>query len=283
MKKYLILFIVLISLILITWLIQPFLALEKIKSFSIKIIEQEERKISLPAPLKSLKENNNSTAFLTKQGIIKSTNDQRKNHGLILLKENETLNKMAEEKVNDMFKNQYFAHESLSGQKVGDLAEIFNYNFIAIGENLAMGNFLNDQDLVEAWMNSPGHRENILNKTYQEVGIAVKKSFFEGKTVWLAVQHFGLSKDVCPEPDKTIRLNIDQAVQEIEDFEELLSKNLTEIENIKLKRGNNYRQKVEQYNNLIEQYNNLLKENKKLVDQYNKQTQEYNECVSLFK
>jgi uncharacterized protein YkwD len=91
-----------------------------------------------------------------------------------------------------MFENQYFAHESPTGEKVSDLAKKFGYDFLLIGENLAMGNFSSDEDLVLAWMESPGHRENILNEKYQEIGVAVKKGIFEGKEVWIAVQHFGL-------------------------------------------------------------------------------------------
>ena len=282
MKKYLILFFFLVFLLSIIWFFQLFFSLDKIKDISIKIIDQEERRISLPAPLKQLEKDEIPEAFLTKQGIINSTNDQREEHGLLKLRENETLNNMAKAKVDDMFKYQYFAHQSPSGQEVADLAEIFNYQFISIGENLAMGNFLNDQELVQAWLNSPGHRENILSETYQEIGVAAVKGLFNGKTVWLAVQHFGLAANVCPEPDKSIKSEIDQQKQEIKQLEESLSVLLTEIRKARPKWGTDYQQKVNQYNNLVEQYNNLLIENKKLVEQYNKLVEEFNQCLSSF-
>jgi uncharacterized protein YukE len=281
MKKYLIFFFFLVFLISIIWFFQPFFSLDKIKNISIKIIDQQERIISLPAPLKQL-EDEIPEAFLTKQGIINSTNDQREKHGLTKLSENETLNNMAKNKVNDMFKYQYFAHQSPNGQEVADLAEVFNYQFMAIGENLAMGNFLNDQELVQAWMDSPGHRENILSETYQEIGVAALKGSFNGKTVWLAVQHFGLAANVCPEPDKSIKSEIDQQKQEIKQLEETLSLLSAEIKKIRPKWGTDYREKVDQYNNLVDQYNNLLIENKKLVEQYNKLIEEFNQCVSSF-
>ena len=134
------------------------------------------------------------------------------------LLENTKLDQSAELKAQDMLKNQYFAHTSPSGMAVGNLAEKVGYEFIAIGENLALGNFENDEALVQAWMDSPGHRANILNSRYQEIGVAVLKGVFEGRTTWLAVQHFGLPLSVCPSPQEGVKLTIDANQNKIDEI-----------------------------------------------------------------
>jgi len=103
------------------------------------VIEETGKRVSIPSPLRFEKEA--PETFLTRTGVIKWTNIQREKYGLL----------------------PYFAYNSPSGVGVDDLAGNFGYKFIAIGENLALGNFENDEVLLQGWMNSPGHRENILN------------------------------------------------------------------------------------------------------------------------
>lgn len=242
------------------------------------LIEEKKELIYTPPPLKIEKDDPGS--YLTRAGVIQWTNNQREKYGLPPLKENAILNATAEAKVEDMFKNQYFAHQSLSGLGVGDLADEFNYQFIAIGENLALGNFGNDQALVQAWMDSIGHKENILNNRYQEIGVSVIKGIFEGKTTWLAVQHFGLPLAACPVVDEYLKLRIESLQDQIETMEEDLNNLRNEIAAMKPKRGPIYQQKIEVYNNLVLQYNSLIDELKILVNNYNNQVKAFNECVS---
>lgn len=240
--------------------------------------KEAEKIILTPPPLRS--ESDNPQSFLTQQGVIKWTNAQREKYGLLPLSENSELDKMAEAKVDDMFENQYFDHISPSGEGVGDLAKNFGYEFIIIGENLALGNYKNDEDLVQAWMDSPGHRENILNERYLEIGIAVKKEVFEGRSTWLAVQHFGLLLAVCPQPDEEIKTVIELNQEKIDNLETTLNNLRIEIQNMKPKRGELYIQKIEEYNNLVAQYNNLTEETRALVLKYNIQVNKFNECVA---
>jgi hypothetical protein len=183
-------------------------------------------------------------------------------------------------KVEDMFQNQYFAHESSTGEKVSDLAKKFGYDFLLIGENLAMGNFSSDEDLVLAWMESPGHRENILNEKYQEIGVAVKKGIFEGKEVWIAVQHFGLSSSFCQKPGSLLRTEIEEKEKQISQLEKELLDLKTEIDSLKRWQREEISQKIDQYNELVSEYNNLVEETKNLIDQYNFQVNSYNQCLS---
>lgn len=112
-------------------------------------------------------------ARLTAAGIIEQTNAQRGDFGQSALKENEQLNQAALAKVKDMFAGQYFEHISPLGKGPADLAKAAGYLYVSIGENLALGNYKDDAALVEAWMNSPGHRANILDPRFTEIGIGV--------------------------------------------------------------------------------------------------------------
>jgi hypothetical protein len=240
--------------------------------------KEAEKIILTPPPIRS--ESDNPQSFLTQKGVIELTNTQRAKYGLPPLNENLRLNIMAEAKADDMFFNQYFDHISPSGEGVGDLAKNFGYEFIVIGENLALGDYKDDEDLVQAWMDSPGHRENILNERYQEIGVAVKKGVFEGRTTWLAVQHFGLPLSACPSPDEKIETQIKANKAQINDLEKTLKALKTEIQNMRPKRGKLYNQKIEEYNNLVVQYNNLVEQTKALIYQYNNQVSKFNECVA---
>ena len=170
--------------------------------------------------------------ILSKDKVIEFTNKQRSENGsLEPLTENLKLDLSAEKKLQDMFDGQYFEHESPSGVKVGDLGEEVGYEYILIGENLALGNFKDDESLVLAWMNSPGHRANILNEHYKEIGVAVGSGIFEGRNVWLAVQHFGTPRNVCSKVDTVLynQINIDQA--KIKDMNSELIKRQEMIQN----------------------------------------------------
>jgi len=301
MKKTSILF-----LILIVFLLTIFLLSNDLKNtysqFSLKlpqeitefISKEAEKIIFTPPPIRSDSENSQSS--LTQAGVIKWTNERRLEQGLTPLIENPELNKMAQAKVDDMFLKQYFAHVSPQGEGVENLAEDFKYEFIVIGENLALGNYKNDENLVQAWMASIGHRENILNTRYQEIGVAVKKGVFaatddlsgaslapserEGRTTWLAVQHFGLPLDACPSPDKKLKLQIDINQEKIENLQKTLTDLQNEIISMKPKRGSLYVQKIEEYNNLVAEYNNLVNETKILINKYNSGINLFNECVT---
>ena len=181
-----------------------------------------------------------------------------------------------------MLAKQYFAHLSSSGEGVADLTEKAGYQFIAIGENLALGNFQDDETLVQEWMDSPGHRQNILSLQYQEIGAAVLEGEFEGKITWLAVQHFGLSLTVCPQPSEAILAEITANQAQMKEMEITLKELQSEIRTLRPKWGPVYNQKVEQYNNLVSQYNGLLSQTEDLINQYNNQVILFNQCAAGF-
>lgn len=212
--------------------------------------------------------------------MIYWTNKQRENFGVLSLKENELLNQSAQLKLRDMFEKEYFAHESPTGTEIKDLIDKVGYEFILIGENLAMGNFKDDKDLVMSWMESEGHRENILNAKYQEIGVAVGQGIFEGRKVWMAVQHFGKPLSACVQPNESLKVQIEENEEKLENLEGTLSTIKSEIEKIKPKWSEDLKAKIENYNALIEEYNSLLRQTQTLINQYNNQVELFNECAN---
>ncbi|OGF82134.1 hypothetical protein A2924_00400 [Candidatus Giovannonibacteria bacterium RIFCSPLOWO2_01_FULL_44_16] len=247
-----------------------------------KIISDLKKEISAPAPLRTAVKP--VSAVLTRAGVINWTNTQRKNNGgFLALKENLILDAAAEAKLKDMFKNQYFEHVSPSGIGPGELVESVGYDYIASGENLALGNFDGDRDLVQAWMDSPGHRANILNTKYQEMGVAVGKGIFEGHETWLAVQEFGKPISACPSPDETLKTSITSYENKLDDLRLKADALRQEIEasdpNTKEERRI-YNQKVDEYNALVRQINSLIDELKVMISNYNSEVQSFSACAA---
>ena len=244
----------------------------------ITLVKEAEKQIITSQPL--IAEEENPESFLTAAGIVQWTNSQREEYGLPPLKENSKLDNSAAMKAKDMLSKQYFDHVSPSGEEVDDLAEAADYRFVVIGENLALGNFQDDEALVQGWMNSQGHRQNILNEKYQEIGTAVLQGEFEGKITWLAVQHFALPLSACPQPSEQILAEIKANQSQLKEMEGDLKELELEIKRTRPRWGANYNEKVENYNNLVSQYNDLLSLTQALISQYNNQVTLFNECVA---
>ncbi len=245
------------------------------------IINQVSRELSLPPPLYVYKETDAVT--LLKSKIIEETNFHRwENGGLNSLTENKKLNDVALAKANDMFLNQYFDHVSPIGVGPGDLAQQYGYEYITVGENLILGNFLSEEELVQEWMNSPGHRANILNNRYTEMGVAVIKGTYKGRLVWIGVQEFGLPLSSCDQPSSILKTQIDLNNSKLNFLEGQLEEYKTRIEN-EDKKSSTYRQMVKSYNELVKEYNSLVEKTKSIVAEYNRQVNNFNNCVTSTK
>ncbi|MFN7088262.1 MAG: CAP domain-containing protein [Candidatus Paceibacteria bacterium] len=242
------------------------------------VIEETKKEIFVPPPLRALIEA--PEAFLTNAGIIEWTNVQRIENGLSALSWNPELDTAASLKVQNMLDRQYFSHVSPDGLGPDYWVQKAGYEYIVIGENLALGNFKDDKELVGAWMQSEGHRTNILNPKFREIGVAVKKGIFEGKQTWLAVQIFGKPLSSCPQPDASLKTRIETANEQLLSLKSSLETLRAEIENMRPRRGPDYKQKVEDYNALVLKYNALVEETKILIAVYNDQVQVFNACVS---
>lgn len=108
-------------------------------------------------------------------GLLNNTNDERTKNGLSSLTTNTLLAKAAQAKADDMVARNYWSHNTPDGQEPWIFITNAKYDYLAAGENLAYG-FASSQDAVTGWMNSPGHRANILNSDYQEVGFGIANS-----------------------------------------------------------------------------------------------------------
>lgn len=182
--------------------------------------------VSTPSPLRH---NGDREGILTADGTFTATNTQRQQHGLPPLLRNNALNRAAQLKLEDMFAQQYFEHVSPDGRGPADVVEAAGYEYITVGENLALGNFESDADLVQAWMDSPGHRANILSNNFRELGVAVGQGEFEGRNTWLAVQTFGTPLSACPAPDKQLLENFERKKFSIRQIEQELAELDTKI------------------------------------------------------
>jgi uncharacterized protein YkwD len=224
--------------------------------------ELAEKHISAPPPLRG--STDRPGAALTAEGILRETNKHRAAAGLPALAGNVTLAAAAQAKVDDMFTQQYFEHESPTGEGPANVVETAGYDYLRVGENLALGNYASDADLVQAWMDSPGHRENILNAGFTELGIAATPGQFEGSRTWLAVQEFGLPATACPAPDPALRAAFEGNTSQASEAERAeLASRTAEIEGLYDKaavlaeQGN---QKIKQGNEEIERGNEIYRE-----------------------
>ncbi|HVT44462.1 MAG TPA: CAP domain-containing protein [Thermoanaerobaculia bacterium] len=104
--------------------------------------------------------------------VLQLMNFYRGLHGVAPLREDPRLSAAAADRMRDMEELQYFSHESPDGRSPFVWVRLRGYDFLRAGENLAAG-FETAQILVTAWMESKGHRENILSSEYRDVGMAI--------------------------------------------------------------------------------------------------------------
>ena len=110
-----------------------------------------------------------SSGTQLKVGIVHSVNDIRAQHGCKSLKIAKKLNKSAQGHAEDMAAKGYFSHTSADGRSWVSRQRATGWKKPG-GENIARG-FDNAGDVMEAWMNSPGHRRNILNCSFRYIGV----------------------------------------------------------------------------------------------------------------
>lgn len=236
-----------------------------------------------PGPLRAATSSvpvSGSSLDLSLSGVIQYTNIARaQNGGLPALAENQTLDLDAQMKLNDMFAKQYFEHVSPTGVGPADLAKAVGYSYVLVGENLALGDFGGDQGVVTAWMNSPGHRANILNAHYQEIGVAVGRGMYEGHDTWLAVQSFGMPISACPAINTNLRETIDANNTTIAGLRAQLDAKKAQIDATPTS-DSTYNTYVNEYNAIVPQYNGLIETNKANVATYNAGVESFNACIA---
>lgn len=268
-------------------LISDFNNKERVENTTIDWGEEGNIKINnvdLPGGLRVFREDETPGSILSSDSVISLTNKVRKENGdLPMLIENSVLTISAQQKLKDMFDKQYFEHISPDNKNISDLARENNYEYILIGENLALGNFKNNEALVDAWMASAGHKANILNKNYTEIGVAVGKGKYEGRNVWMAVEHFGTPRSICPSIDDILYGLILINKNKLSDISKELEERQEKIKNGAIYEGMSFYEQISSYNKLVNDYNNLISETKIKIEEYNKQVQLFNSCLYSFK
>ncbi|MBM7619249.1 putative YkwD family protein [Bacillus tianshenii] len=106
----------------------------------------------------------------TEQKVIELTNAERRKNGLSDLKADSDLSNVAREKSKDMKAKNYFSHTSPTYGSPFDMMRDFGISYNTAGENIAMGQ-RSPEEVVQAWMNSEGHRKNILNGNFTHIGV----------------------------------------------------------------------------------------------------------------
>jgi len=177
-----------------------------------------------------------------------------------------------------MIAKQYFAHVSPDGTDLSLLAKRYGYEYLNVGENLALGDFSSSIDVMTGWMNSPGHRANILGTGFTEIGITAMRGIWEGKETWFAVQEFGRPISDCPKPDPLLKTKITI-------YQDQLSALDTTLENLKAEINASagdqasFAAKMNDYNMIVVTYNDLVTILKASVDEYNAAVQVFNACA----
>ncbi|AJS58640.1 CAP domain-containing protein [Paenibacillus sp. IHBB 10380] len=112
---------------------------------------------------------NDSSQFA--QQVLDLVNGERSKAGLSSLSMSEELSNMAMVKAKDMYNNNYFDHNSPTHGSPFDMMKEFGITFNSAGENIAKGQTTPTQ-VMKDWMNSPGHKANIMNNSYTRIGVA---------------------------------------------------------------------------------------------------------------
>ena len=104
------------------------------------------------------------------QEVVRLVNAERAKYGLSALTEDWELSRVARYKSQDMHDNRYFAHSSPTYGTPFQMIRAFGLSYRAAGENIAMG-YPTPAAVVAGWMNSEGHRANILSGSYTKIGV----------------------------------------------------------------------------------------------------------------
>lgn len=225
----------------------------------------------------------NKSDLIDSSRILSYTNIERIAKSLKPLTQDSVLDAIALARADDLFTNQYFEHESPDGKSASDVAKQLGYDYLLIGENLALGDFGSDQGIVTAWMNSPGHRANILNDKYDELGVAVKTGFFKGERNTIAVQIFARPLADCPQPSRSTKALIDSSTASIQQMQAeaaIMYNDLITAKNNPATDHAYYNQKVQEYNYFVRKVNAAIAVMKEMIGSYNIEVSKYNTCVS---
>ncbi|EDL66056.1 CAP domain-containing protein [Bacillus sp. SG-1] len=137
---------------------------------------QENKATAPAAPQQPAADNKETTETISgtlsqfERQVVELTNEERAKNGLSALKIDTELSNVAREKSNDMQAKNYFSHTSPTYGSPFDMMNQFGIDYRTAGENIAMGQ-RTPEEVVNAWMNSEGHRKNILSSNFTHIGV----------------------------------------------------------------------------------------------------------------
>jgi hypothetical protein len=126
---------------------------------------------------------------ITPEHIIELSNKERANQGLQALTANQLLTQAAHSKAIAIFNKQKFAHK-IEDRRFSSWIQDTGYEYRYVGENLAI-DFLTSEGVVNAWIDSPSHYENLISNKFSEIGVAVVEDVFKKENSIVVVQIFG--------------------------------------------------------------------------------------------
>lgn len=136
-----------------------------------------------------LLESPHNPAAVSAAEVVTLTNKERSEKDIPVLQRNSLLDQAAQMKAQDMAANGYYAHVSPDGLTPMHWVGKVGYKYLIIGENLVV-NRTDAEQVVDAFMGSPGHRANILRTDFTEIGIGVANGVYKGKDATFTVQIF---------------------------------------------------------------------------------------------
>ncbi len=242
-------------------------------------------------------------AGLSVETLVRLTNEARRTNGVAPLRVNGQLTRIAEERARDMLKKQYFGHVAPDGGSYPDVARTVGYRYKCLSENIASGEFASNQSLIDGWMQSPGHRKNLLSTDVDEIGIAAVRGSLKGEDTWVAVQIFGLPAPErgqagppatsCAEPSDSLKQAIETGKRDIEEMDRRIASMKTDVEFDRLileRKGAASKEESDGFNDRVAQLNGLIAtSNEKktsvqtMINEYNGSVQRYNACVEKAK
>ena len=138
---------------------------------------------STPSKPSTTPEQKPSTDFSSyQQQVLDLVNAERTKRGISALTLDSNLSSVATKKSQDMVNKNYFDHTSPTYGSPFDMMKQFGISYRTAGENIAKGQ-KTPQEVVTAWMNSEGHRKNILNPNFTNLGVGIAKDS-KGTTYW---------------------------------------------------------------------------------------------------
>ena len=150
---------------------------EKAAPAETEAVPSESKQAEQAEPTKETEAETGLSEF--EQQVVNLTNEERAKAGLPALEVDTELSKVAQAKSEDMRDNNYFAHNSPTYGSPFDMMNQFGVDYQSAGENIAKGQ-QTPEEVVNAWMNSEGHRKNIMNGSFTHIGVG----YVEEGNIW---------------------------------------------------------------------------------------------------